>query len=294
MKKSFLLFTCFLLSHFMMMAQTPFISANLSNNNPQVGETITVDVLTTNFTDLIGIEFEIKWDTNLFDYVSRSNLITGTELPGFQGSDNPTNTNNVADVPGNINRGLVKVIWTETNFTPISLPNQTRLLTITLRAKADGRGKIEIANGLYIRDNEFRMQLDSKDVTVGSGTSVNRDPVSVTVGNTTGRVGQEIRVPITVSNFVDLESIQFGFRYNPALLQFARIDALNLQDLTIGSFGTLIIRILMLEKSQWRGPTWPLPPQPYLMEQKYLNSFSTLFRAANPAQLFRLLAIELL
>jgi gliding motility-associated-like protein len=238
MKKFFLLFSCILLSHFMMMAQAPFISTNISNNNPQVGETITVDVLTNNFTNLIGIEFEIKWDPNLFDYVSRSNLITNNTLPGFQGSDNPTNTSNVADVPGNTNRGIVKVLWTETNFNPISLPAQTRLLTITLRAKANGRGKIEITNGLYITDDEFRMQPDSKDVTVGSGVSTNNDPVNVTIGNVTGRVGQEIRVPITVSNFVDIESIQFGFRYNPALLQFVRIDALNLQDLTLGSFGT--------------------------------------------------------
>ncbi len=233
--KKILLFICIALSHFMMMAQAPFISTNISNTNPQVGETITVDVLTTNFTNLIAIGFEIKWNPNIFEYVSTDNIISTAMLPSF------TPASSIGNTPPNTNRGIIAVSWLDNNLAANNLPNQTRLLTVTLRAKANGSSKIEVVAGVYgIPDSntEFRMQPDSKDVTVGSGTPVNNTPVSITIGNTTGRVGQEIRVPVTVSNFVNMEAIQFGFRYNPALLQFVRIDALNLQDLTIGNFGT--------------------------------------------------------
>lgn len=208
MKKIFLLFICIVLSHFMMMAQAPFISTNISNTNPQVGETITVDVLTTNFTNLIAIGFEIKWDPNIFEYVSTDNIISTAMLPGF------TPASSIGNTPPNTNRGIIAVSWLDNNLAANNLPNQTRLLTVTLRAKANGSSKIEVVAGVYgIPDSntEFRMQPDSKDVTVGSGTPVNNTPVSITIGNTTGRVGQEIRVPVTVSNFVNMELFNLAF-----------------------------------------------------------------------------------
>lgn len=215
-----------------LLAQTPAFSLDLSNTNPDAGETVTIDIVVSNFDQLISAEFDVKWNPNVFEYVSTDNLTP--DLPGF------TASGSIGDVPANTDAGIVKVLWVDfATFAPYSLDDGTVMFTVTLRALQDAESTIEIINGVIIDagENEITIDSSSEDITVGEGggNMSNSDPVAITIGNATGMEGQEVTVPVTVSNFTDMESIQFGIDYAPSILRFERIENIGLENLLTGT-----------------------------------------------------------
>lgn len=65
-------------------------------------------------------------------------------------------------------------------------------------------------------------------------------PVLFDVGDVNGPPGDTVCVPIVVQNFVDLTNVQFSMAWDPALLDFVRVDNLtgNLPSFDTGSFNT--------------------------------------------------------
>ncbi len=217
-----------------LLAQTPSFSIAVSNTNPAAGETITVDVITTNFNQLISFEFSVKWDSNVFEYVSTDNVTSN--LAGFSAASSIGNT------PNNTDNGIVKTAWVDfATFAPYSLDDGTILFSLTLRATQNATSTIELINGLAVDENSNEIAVtlvNSSEIVVGDGgggNMNNTDPIAITIGNSTGMVGQEVVVPVTVSNFEDMESMQFGIDYSPSILRFERIENIGLDNLLTGT-----------------------------------------------------------
>lgn len=214
-------------------AQLPTVFVTPKTATAAVGQDIDFDIYVRDFNNLLGIEFKIEWDKTVFEYVSISNITT--TLPGF------TAAGNIGNTPPNTTNGRVVLLWFDNSFTPFTMQGENRLLTLTLRGLKDGVSAIAIKDALIVTGDEMQLSPNVENSNATSGTgggggSTNNNPIAVTLGNVTGQASQQVCVPVTVSNFADMQSLQLGFSYNPSILQSPTINNINLTDLSTGSF----------------------------------------------------------
>jgi gliding motility-associated-like protein len=215
-------------------SQAPTVFVSPKTATVAVGQTINIDVSVRNFTSLLSISFEAEWDKTVLEFVSVTNITTA--LPGFNAASNLGNTIQ------NTSNGKMPLLWLDNTLTPLTLQGETRLFTLTLKGLKDGASPISIKKGNVITADEREIPPIVENGTVtsgngGTGGGSNTNPLVVTLGNVTGQAGQQVCVPITVSNFSNMQGLQFGISYNTTLLQSPSIKNINLPDLTTGSFG---------------------------------------------------------
>jgi gliding motility-associated-like protein len=68
--------------------------------------------------------------------------------------------------------------------------------------------------------------------------SVSAQTVTFSAANQTANQGQQICVPVSVTDFTNILGFQFSMNYNPNILQFNSIQNINLSSLDQNSFGT--------------------------------------------------------
>ncbi|MEM8523668.1 MAG: cohesin domain-containing protein [Bacteroidota bacterium] len=201
------------------------------------GEEITLDVEVANFNDLLSMQFNINWDPSVLEYVSTNDILSNQDLPGF------TEAGSIGNTEANTEAGRVSVVWLDfATFQAYSLPDNTVLFSITLRALEDGDGSITLDNFEVFdgQENSIEVTANESSITVGEGGGggANNDPVEVTVGDASGDSGAQVCLPIRVSNFEDMQTMQFSMAYDNALLEFAQVQNFGLSDLAAGNFGT--------------------------------------------------------
>ncbi|NJL75036.1 MAG: hypothetical protein HC892_08370 [Saprospiraceae bacterium] len=213
-------------------AQLPTVFVTPKTATVAVGQNINFDVSVLDFNNLLSINFEVEWDKTVFEYVSVSNVTT--TLPGFSAAAGIGNT------PQNTSNGRVSLLWLDNALMPFTMQGENRLFTITLKGLKDGVSTVAIKKAGIITGDERELvpNVESSTATSGAGGSgsTNNNPVAVTLGNVTGQAGQQVCVPVTVSNFADMQSLQLGFSYNPSILQSPSIRNINLTDLSTSSF----------------------------------------------------------
>jgi gliding motility-associated-like protein len=215
-----------------------------------VGDTVNIDVTVTNFTNLIGAQFSINWDSTKFRYGAISNKIT-TALPGLLEIGFPS---------GNIKQGQVTFSWND--FSPASLPNDTRLFTIRLKAVGAPCDSIPIvlsdkptkseyyddsfANTFIPTSTPGQAKINGSGCTGGGGGGTGTELV-VKAPILTVLQGKEICIPLTVTNFKNIEGAQSKIKWDPAVLKLKtpippiKYDALpsnvyNTMQIGIGEF----------------------------------------------------------
>ena len=64
-----------------------------------------------------------------------------------------------------------------------------------------------------------------------SQTSLTISPTTIT-----GNTGETVTVSLVVNNFTDIVSMQYGIKWDPAVIQYSSVDNFNLKDLSAGNF----------------------------------------------------------
>ncbi|MFK7937099.1 MAG: cohesin domain-containing protein [Saprospiraceae bacterium] len=82
------------------------------------GERVEIDITTSNFANLIGLQFTLEWDSTVIDLVSIDNL----GLPAL------TQDNINASRTG---EGLLAMAWLDNSLEGIDLPDETTIFTVT-------------------------------------------------------------------------------------------------------------------------------------------------------------------
>ena len=214
------------LTVFNLNAQLTF-SLTPSTTWTNIGETITVDVVVTDFTDVVSLQASINWDESVLSFVSIDNITD--DLSGF--NNNSFGTPDTDGFPEN----TVSVSWLDPNIAGVTLPDGSILFTITLMAIADGYSQISFSNSpipIEIIDGELNyLEVNLEDAGVIVGDFL------LTIEDINANQGNQICLDVTTTNFVDILGLQFSLDYDPAVLQFVSVGNFNLDGLNGNLFG---------------------------------------------------------
>ncbi|MFT5382739.1 MAG: hypothetical protein ACI81W_000128, partial [Saprospiraceae bacterium] len=214
-----------------------------SNSTPALGETITVDVVVTGFTDIALYQYSINWNQSHLSYQGLSNL----NLPGLSegGSFGTTQTSS----------GILTTSWSDPGGGVTSVPDGTVIYTITYDVVATSGVTtdiifsgtpvlIEVYEGLGLNDITNSVVFNDATIVIdGGGGGGGGIPCSfigfgVTVTSDSAATGDPVCLDIAVCNFVDIVGMSYTMQFDPAILQFDNVNNFNLADLDAGSFGT--------------------------------------------------------
>ncbi|MEM9847540.1 MAG: cohesin domain-containing protein, partial [Bacteroidota bacterium] len=222
---------------YMGFAQNLTFSVTPSEVQANPGETVQIDFnIVDGFDDILAMEFQLNWDTDALEYVSKGDITT--ELPSFMESS-------VGDAEIFISDGFVKISWFDfSTFQAYSLPDSTRLFSLTFMAKEEGNSAFSLSNVEIGDANEQAVtaDLEANTVTIGAGggggVELNEDPVEIGIGDGSGSEGDQVCLPVRVANFENMETIQFSINYDESLLAFQAAENINLNSLTAGNISS--------------------------------------------------------
>ncbi|MDQ3016344.1 MAG: cohesin domain-containing protein, partial [Bacteroidota bacterium] len=218
MSKSILGLLLFLLTAGITRAEQPIFNISTTEGNP--GETVEIDFYVDNYTNIISAQFSVNWDPTVIDFVSIKNLnsaVTGLSPANF----------NVEDF---IDEGKFAFTWFEASLNPISLPDGSLYFTVEFMIVGDPCDRSNVA----ITNDPTEIEVSEPgEIQVGLQSNIGRVEVPGTgcsediqlVGNSVvGSCGSTTCIQFTVENFTDVGAIEFSLAYNPAVLQFDRIQ----------------------------------------------------------------------
>ena len=205
--------------------------------------TATVDVTVDGFTNLVGAQFSINYDSLVIGLNSVTNLNSTLNLSATPG------VNFGFPGTGNIKKGQMTFSWNDGALTPRTLPNGTRLFSIVFNVLG-GAGsmsavtqtntplKIEYIGGNFEPVNNFTSQAGSVRVRGGGGGGGGgfmdpcpdiacTNPTNLLLSGDTiiGKKGDKVKVGIRARNFKSIAGGDGTFSFDPLKLKFVSITS---------------------------------------------------------------------
>ena len=208
---------CFISQGVMKAQQVTFaISPSTLNPTPAVGDTVSLQVSVTNFTNIVSFQYAMEWDPLLFSYVSLDNV-------------------NIVD-PSNFGSNAfggntVLVGWNSTGGAARTLPSGQNIYRLRLKVKAASTNywaKFSSTN-----TSIEVVQYPSTIVTPAFGNLGNppgstTTPVTVqATSSQTVPTQSKVCVDVTAKDFTNINSAQWVTKWNPAVLRFDSISVMN-------------------------------------------------------------------
>lgn len=200
------------------------------------GQTFTVDVVVSNFTDIVSFQYSINWNPAAIGYVNITNI--SSALPSFSSANFGTT---------NTGSGILTNSWLDPNVTGVSLPNGTVLYSITFNvltttpttiAFTDHPAVIEVVNSQNI---EIGMNPQNCSVNGGGGGGGGNPPVSgfaIIASDATVMSGQNFCIDISVQDFTEIVSMQYTMAFDESKIEYTGVQSFNLNGLGASNFGT--------------------------------------------------------
>ena len=192
------------------------------------GSTICVPVTVTDFTDIASLQFSLEWDPAVLEYVELANA----DALGITGG-------NVNDMDKD--NGSLTVAWTDPNAAGVTLADGTTIFEMCFIV----RGAVGTSGTISFSDNptpqlfsnateEMAFMGGNGGITVIDGV-VTPPPTPTTtlldIATIDGEEGSTVCIPVTVTDFTDIASLQFSLEWDPAVLEYvelANTDALGI------------------------------------------------------------------
>jgi len=206
---------------------TSFTPATVS---AAVGDTVSLQLKVTNFTNITSLQLPITYNASLLQFVT----ITGATLPGFAASNYNATT------------GKVTVSW----YPDLAqYPNgyttaaNSTIFVMRFIVLAIGNSAVNIASvspGIEVTRNnvEIAVTFGTGGTTVtGTGNPATTFQVQAnTIHIAKGQIGC---MPVTVKNFNTMVSMSYVMHWDTAVLQYQNTKNWNLPDLGASSFNVL-------------------------------------------------------
>lgn len=210
------------------------LTVSMSSSQVNMGTQATVDVTVNGFTNILGVQFSINYDSLVLSYANVANFAV---LPGLS-SGTVSGPNGVG-----VKNGQITFSWFDNDGTGKTLPAGSRLFSIVFNAIGPKGSKSDVVTSNTPRTIEV-IQVVGGNLTPinlinNKGTvTINGDPppsgcVDPACSNPnaltfTGAVintqkDQTICVPITVKNFKIMQSGQGSIKWDPAILQYTEV-----------------------------------------------------------------------
>jgi gliding motility-associated-like protein len=188
----------------------PDVSIRLNENSGDTGTEICLEARVNGFEEIESFQWSLTWDQS----VATFSRVTGFNLQSLDAGD------------FNFNGGTqtLNCVWSDDQGQSVSVPNATRIVNICFNL---------IGNPGSMTDVEFTnsplpLEFNRDAGTAGSSSvdgklTINQmggnDPTILDLGEITGNCNEDICVPIIVTDFNDVGSMQFSVNY-PAGLTF--------------------------------------------------------------------------
>ena len=206
-------------------------------------ETVCIDFTTSNFTDINRAKYTVTYDQTLLEFVSTDNY----NLPGLDAS-NITAEN-----------GLLTLDWTGTNGE--TLQNGDFIFSACFKAigpidSVSALNYIPIVGGSVGHDiqNSNGEQLENPQFN-NCEVKILPPTIDLSVPTVSFPPGEEICLPLTVTNFLNIDHIEMPIEWDPTVLEFVDINATGLVGLTIDDFDTGDAATGKLQLITWDSPT---------------------------------------
>ena len=205
-------------------------------------ETLCIDFTTSNFTDISRVKYTVTYDATLLEFVNSDKY----NLPGLDAS-NITAEN-----------GLLTLDWTGANGE--TLANGDFLFSACFKAigPIDSISQLNyipivgtsVGHEIIKSDGE---QLESPQFN-NCEIKILPPTISLSLPSTSAPPGEEICLPLTVTNFLNIDHIEMPIEWDPAVLEFVTINSTGLTDLTLDDFDTVNIANGKLQLVTWDSP----------------------------------------
>ena len=208
--------------------------------------TATVDVTIDGFTSLVSAQFSINYDSLILSVNSVTNL------NGTLGLSPTPGVNFGFPGTGNVKKGQLTFSWSDSQLSPRTLPNGTRLFSIVFNVLGGANTmsditqtsnplKIEYVNGSFMEVTNFSSQKGSVKIKNpgggGGGGFVDPcpdqpcdNPTNLQFAGDTIRINEDgnICMPIKVKNFKNIQGGQGTFSWDTTKLMFVSVKAIGL------------------------------------------------------------------
>ena len=254
---------CWMLAVFMLFnvtiqAQTPvdFLASSASGNN---GDQVSIDITTSNFDQVVGLQFSVFWDEEVLDFSGLSNLNGDLNITVSSFS---LDGNQDIVIPG-------ELLFSWDSQAGPSLPDGTVLFTIDLDVIGDPCDETDISIDepsnpfqsidVFVLDGSGNIVEGDFNISNGSFSIPGEDcgnmgdaDVTFVASNETADPGDEVCVSISVQNFEDVALAEFTLTYDASILEYEQVRNPNLPGLSGASFNLVSPGELRLS---WNTPT---------------------------------------
>ena len=198
------------------------------NPTPAVGDTISLQIAVTNFTNIVSFQYAIEWDPLLFSYISLDNV-------------------NIVD-PSNFGSNAfggntVIIGWNSTGGAGRTLPNGQNIYRLRLKVKAASTNywaKFSSTNTSIEVVQHPSTVVNPAFGNLGNPPGSTPTPVTVqATGSQTVPTQSKVCVNVTANDFTNINSAQWVTKWNPAILRFDSISVMNNTiGFTVGNFNS--------------------------------------------------------
>ena len=209
-------------------AQQVTFTISPSMVTPAVGDTVRLNVVVTNFTNIISFQYAMDWDANLFQFVS------------IDGKDNMPDKQNLDF--NNYTPSAVIVGWSAVGGNPRTAPDGTVIYRLNLKVKAASSSYWAKFTG---DGTSLEVIQSGQSVTPGFGNLGNppggaSTPLTVKTSSHTVQASQSVCVGVTADNFNNIEVAEWQMKWDSTVLRFDSLTKLNTTlGLNVGNhFGT--------------------------------------------------------
>ncbi|MEM6320077.1 MAG: gliding motility-associated C-terminal domain-containing protein [Bacteroidota bacterium] len=194
---------------------------NTDCSNVIKDDTVCIDFQTSNFTDITDARFTLNWDPELLEFVRSENF-------NLQGLDETNIT---------VNNGVLIFDWSDVSGA--TLDNGSTLFSGCFRAIGD-IDSIAKLNFIDLAGAGYEVKNSSDESLRGqfSGCDIQILPprIELSAPMLTSPQDEEICIPLTVNNFLNIQRIEMPIEWDPAVLEFKRIETRELVGLTEANF----------------------------------------------------------
>ncbi len=212
---------CFITPRVMNAQQVTFaISPSNLSPTPAVGDTVSLMVSVTNFTNIVSFQYAIEWDPLLFSYIVLDN-------------------SNIVD-PGNFlsnpfGGNTVLVGWNSNGGVGRNIPNGQNIFRLRLKVKAASTNywaKFSSTNTTIEVVQHPATVVNPAFGNLGTPPGTTLTPVTVQATSVQTVASQsKVCVDVKANDFTNISSAQWVTKWNPAVL---RLDSISIKNSTIG------------------------------------------------------------
>ena len=210
------------------LAQQVTFSLTPAMTNTTQGSQVCLDVVVSNFTNVVSFQYSINYNAAVLDFDMAQNF----NLAAFTASN-----------IGNPSAGNLTVSWLANDVTNgETVPNGTSIFEICFTAvPASGTSTVAFSGNptpieVTKPSGVVNPLFNNATVVVGSGGGGGGDLTFIASDETVAN-GAQVCVDISVQNFTDVVSMQYSINYNASVLQFNNASGFNLPGMSAANVG---------------------------------------------------------